>query len=112
MTNARQGMQESPQGHDDEQKSTGPAPGEWRGRFPYNEIISLLDVNRPYNLAESTSQDLTVGDVLDLAGLEAVRGLKLGYGRSAGSVGLRDEIAKVCQVPAEHVVTTQGTALG
>jgi aspartate/methionine/tyrosine aminotransferase len=90
------------------------APGarEWRGRFPYNEIISLLDVNRPFNLAESTSQDLTVGDVLDLAGLDTLRGLKLGYGRSAGSGELREEIAKVCQVPAEHIVTMQGTALG
>ena len=69
------------------------APGarEWRGRFPYNEIISLLDVNRPFNLAESTSQDLTVGDVLDLAGLETLRGVKLGYGRSAGSAELREE---------------------
>lgn len=85
---------------------------EWRGRFPYNEIISLLDVNRPFNLAESTSQDLTVGDVLDLAGLESLRSLKLGYGRSAGSAELREEIAKVCRVPAEHIVTTQGTALG
>ena len=84
----------------------------WRGRFPYNEIISLLDVNRPFNLAESTSQDLTVGDVLDLAGLDTLRGLKLGYGRSAGSGELREEIAKICQVPAEHIVTTQGTALG
>ena len=84
----------------------------WQGRFPYNEIITLLDVNRPFNLAESTSQDLTVGDVLDLAGLETLRGLKLGYGRSAGSVELREEIAKVCQIPAEQIVTTQGTALG
>jgi aspartate/methionine/tyrosine aminotransferase len=90
------------------------APGarEWRGRFPYNEIISLLDVNRPFNLAESTSQDLTVGDVLDLAGLETLRGVKLGYGRSAGSAELREEIAKVCHVPADRIVTTQGTALG
>jgi aspartate/methionine/tyrosine aminotransferase len=85
---------------------------EWRGRFPYNEIISLLDVNRPFNLAESTSQDLTVGDVLDLAGLETLRGLKLGYGKSAGSADLRNEIAKACQVPPEYVITTQGTALG
>jgi aspartate/methionine/tyrosine aminotransferase len=84
----------------------------WQGRFPYNEVITLLDVNRPFNLAESTSQDLTVGDVLDLAGLETLRGLKLGYGRSAGSAELREEIAKVCQVPAEHIVTMQGTALG
>lgn len=83
----------------------------WRGRFPYNEIISLLDVNRPFNLAESTSQDLTVGDVLDLAGLDAVRSLKLGYGRSAGSAELREAIAQACGVLAEHVVTTQGTAL-
>jgi aspartate/methionine/tyrosine aminotransferase len=91
-----------------ENKAAG-AP--WRGRFPYNDIISLLDVNRPFNLAESTSQDLTVGDVLDLAGLDAVRGLKLGYGRSAGSAELREAIAQACGVPAEHVVTTQGTAL-
>jgi aspartate/methionine/tyrosine aminotransferase len=91
---------------------TGATPPEWRGRFPYNEIISLLDVNRPFNLAESTSQDLTVGDVLDFAGLETLRDLKLGYGKSAGSFELREEIARSCGVPAEQVVTTQGTALG
>jgi hypothetical protein len=27
--------------------------GKWSGRFPRNEIISLLDVNRRYNLAET-----------------------------------------------------------
>ncbi|MFP3564976.1 pyridoxal phosphate-dependent aminotransferase [Paraburkholderia sp. SIMBA_030] len=85
---------------------------EWRGRFPYNEIISLLDVNRPLNLAESTSQDLTVGELLDLAGLERIRELKLGYGRSAGAIELREAIADVCKVPAEQIITTQGTALG
>jgi aspartate/methionine/tyrosine aminotransferase len=84
----------------------------WRGRFPYNEIISLLDVNRPFNLAESTSQDLTVGELLDLVGLERIRDLKLGYGQSAGALELREAIAQSCKVPAEHVVTTQGTALG
>ena len=105
-------MQESPQRHDDEQTSARLVPGEWRGRFPYNEIISLLDVNRPFNLAESTSQDLTVGELLDLAGLERIRGLKLGYGTSAGSLALREEIAQVCKVSPGQVVTTQGTALG
>src|SRR5215468_2113439 len=84
----------------------------WSGRFPYNEIISLLDVNRPFNLAESTSQDLTVGELMDLVGLDSIRSLKLGYGTSAGSLALREEIAKGCGVSAEHVVTTQGTALG
>ena len=84
----------------------------WRGRFPYNEIISLLDVNRPFNLAESTSQDLTVGEVLDMAGLESIRDLKLGYGKSAGAEALREAIAETCGVSAGQVVTTQGTALG
>jgi aspartate/methionine/tyrosine aminotransferase len=84
----------------------------WRGRFPYNEIISLLDVNRPFNLAESTSQDLTFGELLDLAGLDKLRNLKLGYGQSAGLIELRDEIAKACKVPVEQVITTHGTALG
>lgn len=84
----------------------------WRGRFPYNEIISLLDVNRPFNLAESTSQDLTLGELLDLAGLENMRKLKLGYGKSAGSIELREEIAKSSKVPVDQVITTQGTALG
>lgn len=84
----------------------------WRGRFPYNEIITLLDVNRPFNLAESTSRDLTVGELLDLAGLDRVRDLKLGYGTSAGSMALREEIARACHVAPDQVVTTQGTALG
>ncbi len=84
----------------------------WRGRFPYNEIISLLDLNRPFNLAESTSQDLTLGDLIDLVGIESLRGVTLGYGSSAGSRALRDEISRSCGVPAEQVITTQGTALG
>ena len=105
-------MQESPQRHNDEQASAKSAPREWRGRFPYNEIISLLDVNRPFNLAESTSQDLTVGELLDLAGLDRIRALKLGYGTSVGSMALREEIAQACNVSPEQVVTTQGTALG
>jgi aspartate/methionine/tyrosine aminotransferase len=84
----------------------------WRGRFPYNEIISLLDVNRPFNLAESTSQDLTLGELLELEGLEGIRSLRLGYGTSAGSGALREEIARACHVPAERIITTQGTALG
>ena len=87
-------------------------PNQWRGRFPYNGIISLLDVNRPFNLAESTSQDLTVGELLDLAGLDRIRGIKLGYGTSAGSTALREEVAQVCKVSPEQVITTQGTALG
>ena len=59
-----------------------------RGRFPRNEIISLLDVNRRYNLAESTAQDLTFGDIMEMAGGAAALGaLKMGYGSSAGQIG-------------------------
>ena len=93
--------------------SKAAAAPSWRGRFPYNEIRSpLLDVNRPFNLAESTSQDLTFGELLDLAGLESLRKLKLGYGKSAGSTELRRRIAKASKVPVNQVITTQGTALG
>ena len=69
-------------------------------------------MNRPFNLAESTSQDLTFGELLDLPGLEGIRDLKLGYGTSAGSIELREEIAKACNVPVDQVVTTLGTTLG
>jgi aspartate/methionine/tyrosine aminotransferase len=90
----------------------GPDPQAWRGRFPYNEIISLLDEDRPFNLAESTSQDLTLGGLLDAAGISDIRDLKLGYGSSAGSIALREGIAQACNVPVDQVVTTQGAALG
>lgn len=89
-----------------------PSSTEWRGRFPYNDIISLLEVNRPFNLAESTSQDLTVGEILDLGDIENLRDLKLGYGKSAGALALREAIGQDCNVPADNVVTTQGAALG
>lgn len=51
-------------------------------------IISLLDVNRRYNLAESTAQDLTFHEVLELAGgAAALDGLAMDYGSSAGLPG-------------------------
>ena len=85
----------------------------WRGRFPQNGIISLLDVNRRYNLAESTAQDLTFGEILDLAGgHSALSKLKMGYGSSAGLPRLRAAIADLTGVQPEEVITTQGTALG
>ncbi len=85
----------------------------WQGRFPRNEIISLLDVNRRYNLAESTAQDLTFGEILVLAGGPTALGnLRMGYGSSAGLPQLRVGIAALTGVRPEEVITTQGTALG
>jgi aspartate/methionine/tyrosine aminotransferase len=84
-----------------------------QGRFPENDIISLLDVNRRYNLAESTAQDLTFGEILDLAGgPAALSTLKMGYGSSAGLPQLRAGIAALTGVKPEEIITTQGTALG
>lgn len=83
------------------------------GRFPRNEIISLLDVNRRYNLAESTSQDLTFGELVALAGgLSALENLNLGYGSSAGSPRLRAGIAGLTGVDAQDVITMPGAAHG
>lgn len=96
----------------DKETSTSTGASSWQGRFPSNEIISLLDVNRTLNLAESTSQDLTLAEVLALPGLEHIQDLRLGYGSSAGAGPLREAISRVSNVPAEHVLTTQGTALG
>ncbi len=87
---------------------------EWVGRFPRNEIISLIDENRRHNLGESTGRDLTFGDLLDLLedDGEALRSLSLGYGSSAGSQVLRQVVADACGISPDWVITTQGCALG
>jgi aspartate/methionine/tyrosine aminotransferase len=85
----------------------------WSGRFPKNEIISLLDVNRRHNLAESTAQDLTFGEIVNLAGgMAALGDLKMGYGSSAGLPRLRSAVATLTGVEADDVIVTQGAALG
>lgn len=86
---------------------------DWPGRFPRNEIISLLDINRRFNLAESTAQDLTFGEIINFAGgAAALDQLKMGYGSSAGLPRLRAAVAALTGVQPEEVITTQGTALG
>jgi aspartate/methionine/tyrosine aminotransferase len=85
----------------------------WRGRFPRNEIISLLDINRRFNLAESTAQDLTFDQVIAFAGgVAALNELKMGYGSSAGLPRLRAAVAALTGADSDEVITTQGTALG
>lgn len=82
------------------------------GRFPKNEIISLLEVNRRLNLAESTSYDLTLGELLTSIESDEIRGLRLGYGSAEGLSELRELAAQSCGVAAHMVLTTQGTMLG
>ena len=82
----------------------------WRGRFPRNDIISLLDVNRRHNLAESTSRNLRYGELIDmLGGAESLRDLELGYGSSAGLPALRQVLAREHGVSPEQVMSTQGS---
>jgi bifunctional pyridoxal-dependent enzyme with beta-cystathionase and maltose regulon repressor activities len=82
------------------------------GRFPRNEIISLLDNYPTHNLGESTSQDLTFGDVLEVLGIDALRGLRLGYGTAVGDAVLRARVGELTGMQADQVITTQGVALG
>ncbi len=89
---------------------TATEPG-WGGRFSFNEIITLLDVNRRHNLAESTSSDLQLGELLDLIDIESLRALPLGYGSAQGSASLREAVSTLTGVPPHVVLTTQGTAL-
>ena len=82
-------------------------------RFPTNEIPSLYRGQRRYNLTESTTRDLNLGELIDLIGLEPFRSLSLAYAHTGeGDANLRNHIAALVQVPAEHIVTTQGSAFG
>ncbi len=81
------------------------------GRFPKNEIISLLDVHRRHNLAESTSSDLTLRELVDQSDLESLLELRLGYGTSKGNLTLRKLIADRVGVNPDNVLITQGAAL-
>ena len=81
------------------------------GRFPKNDIISLLDVHRRHNLAESTSSDLTLRELVDQSNLESLLELRLGYGTSKGNLTLRKRIADRVGVNPDNVLITQGAAL-
>lgn len=81
------------------------------GRFPPNEIIGLLDNFPRHNLAESTSQDLVLGELLDAIGLDELRDLRLGYVSAAGTAGLRHQVSALTGAPAETVLTTHGVGL-
>ena len=79
-------------------------------KFPPNEIISLLDVNLKFNLAESTATNLTFGQIADEAFLSELNKLELGYGTSRGYEPLRNEIANRLSIPASTVMTTNGAS--
>jgi hypothetical protein len=83
-------------------------PTPWEGRFPKNEVVSLLDVNPRFNMGESTAQDLTLGELMNLAGIDHIRSLRLGYRSSEGVLALRQCIGERVGVAPGSVLTTTG----
>lgn len=81
-------------------------------RFPRSDIVSLLDAGQRYNLAESTTRDLTLRDLVDLVGEDRLLDLPLSYGSAQGLPSLREAIGQHLNVSPAKVLTTQGTALG
>lgn len=81
-------------------------------KFPYNEIISLLDERLELNLAESTNKDLVLEEIWDDTFQKGLRNLKLEYGTSQGTEELRALIAEKLQVHKEQLVITNGSAFG
>jgi aspartate/methionine/tyrosine aminotransferase len=78
--------------------------------FPPNDILSLLDASLPHNLAESTSADLGLGELLDARVIARLGQLALGYGPSRGAAELRALMAESTGVDADEVLVTQGGA--
>jgi len=81
-------------------------------KFPYNEIISLLDERLELNLAESTNKDLVLQEIWDESFEEGLKKLKLEYGSSQGAEELRELIAGKLEVEKEQLVITNGSAFG
>jgi aspartate/methionine/tyrosine aminotransferase len=73
--------------------------------FAPSAMTALIDVPVRYDLAESTSPPLSLGDLADADTLAAV---PLGYGTSRGDAGLRALIAADTGVDAEQVLVTVG----
>lgn len=79
-------------------------------RFPRNDLFSLLDTHPTYQLGESTTPDLTVGELLDGEALDRFKDVVIGYGPSLGTVELREMIGRNLNVPADDVLVTVGGA--
>src|SRR5215470_14500647 len=78
------------------------------GRFPANEIISLVGVAPRYDLAESVGPDLVLKEIIDISDMAEMR---LGYGTAPGDRKLRATIADAHGVMADNVVITMGRCM-
>lgn len=81
-----------------------------RERFPRNDIISLLDTNPKFNMAESTPRCLSLAEILDKDLREKLSSVPLNYGTSQGSAAVRSLIASDAGVSSDEVLLTTGAA--
>ena len=81
-------------------------------KFPYNDIMSLLDVDLKHNLGESTSQDLVFGELLDEELIQALQELRLGYGSSQGLPQLREVLGEKLAIDPDKLLITNGAVAG
>jgi len=79
-------------------------------KFPFNNIISLLDERLELNLAESTNKDLVLQEIWDESFSQGLREIKLEYGTSQGNEELRELVGKKLQVEKKNIVITNGSA--
>lgn len=77
-------------------------------RFPPNGITALMTEPRAYDLAESISLDLTLGEVLDAGAIAALAQVRLDYGTVQGGERLRGLLGSRLGVPADQVMVTPG----
>ncbi|MGY3452810.1 pyridoxal phosphate-dependent aminotransferase [Bradyrhizobium sp. USDA 4353] len=77
-------------------------------RFPHNDIMSLTSQAVRYDLAESVSPDLRLGQLLAGGLGDELKDLVLRYGPTEGHAGLRELIAARHGVGADDVITTVG----
>jgi aspartate/methionine/tyrosine aminotransferase len=68
-----------------------------------------------YNLAETCVDSITLGELIDMAGVDnsvlgELRGMRMGYGAIDGSARLRDAVAGLYETQSrENILTTHGT---
>jgi aspartate/methionine/tyrosine aminotransferase len=78
------------------------------GRFPANDIMSLVGETPRYDLAESVGPDLRLADLLDASSQASLGEMPLCYRTAEGDPRLREMIADLHAVGPDDVVVTVG----
>ena len=81
-------------------------------RFPPTPMSALVDQPCRYDLGESTSPPLRLGELLTPAARERLDNLSIGYGTTPGEPELRTLLAKDLGVEPDQVLLTAGGVAG